>query len=187
MMTIQLGCQQLSKRTDMNTNGVHYWSTQVDFYNKVKGKRQTGLAKVYMQSSDRFRMEILDPFGFIKIGTVVINDGQAKVNFMKQPPYQGPVYDGMFQKMLKVDVSMRDFFSLFTQSNISKKDWSCERNGKGVPLVCVSQNENLTIKWSGSMKEEGTTCKVTHTRADIALRVKSYKFYKESKGSLFDL
>lgn len=169
----------------MSTDGVHYWSTQVDFYNKVKGKRQTGLAKVYMQLPDRFRMEIMDPFGFVKIGTVIINQGQAKVNFMKQPPYQGPVYEGMFKRMLKVDVSMRDFFSLFTQSNISENDWSCERNGEGVPLVCANQNENLMINWSGSMKEKGATCKVTHTRADIGLRVKNYRFYEESKDSLF--
>jgi hypothetical protein len=169
----------------MDKDGVHYWSTQVDFYNKVNDKRVTGLAKVYMQGQDRFRMDVMDPFGFVKIGTVVVNQGQAKVNFMKQAPYEGPVYDGMFKQLLKADVSMRDFLSLFTQANISKNDWSCKNDSDGIPEICANEDENLLINWSGSMKEPGTNCKVTHPRADIALRVKGYKFFDQPKERLF--
>ena len=171
----------------MEAGGVHYWRTQVEFYNKVKKKRITGLAKVYMQGWDRLRMEIMGPFGFVKMGTFIVNQGQAKVNFMNQPPYEGPVYDRMFKQMLKVDVSMRDFSFIFTQSDILKNEWSCQNNKEGNFLMCSSAAKKLRIKWSGSMKEPGTNCKIGHPRANIAFKVKSYKFFDEPKDHLFSL
>ena len=170
-----------------DAQGVHYWSVRVNFYNKIKKKRVIGLAKIYIQGVDRFRIEIMDSFGFVRIGTIIVNESQAKMNFVNQSPYEGPVYDGMFKKMLKANVSIRDFISLFTQSNISESEWSCKNNSEGVPVVCANTVEGLLIKWSGSMKERNVNCKVKHLRADMDLRVKSYKHYKEYKDSLFNL
>ena len=169
------------------SDGIQYWNTQVDFFDKVKNKRVTGTAKVYMQGEEKFRMEVMDPFGFVKIGTVIINQGQAKVNFMNRKPYEGPVYDGMLQQMIKTNVSMRDFVSLFTQTNISEEEWACQSKDGRTLSECSNQREQLLIKWTGVMTNPGTSCRVTHPRANIALKVKSYKFYDEAKDKLFVL
>jgi len=181
-------CQQVAKKNDKAIgDGVHHWNTQIKFYHQIKKKQQNGIAKVYITEPDKLRVDMMDPFGFVKVGTVIVNGGEAKFNFIGQKPYEGPVYDGMLKSLLKIDVSVRDFFSLFTQNNFSKHKWSCDENSSGLPLECVDQSENILVKWSDSMKIPGTECKVIHPKASIDIRVKSYKYYEEPRASIFAL
>ncbi len=188
ILSAQLGCQQLSKReSSVQKNGLHYWSAKIEFINKLKNNRQSGLAKIYIQGEDHLRMDIMDPFGFVKIGSVVVNKNQAKVNFLKQTPYEGPVYDEMLSDMLKVNITVKDFFSLFTQNDFSKKNWKCDKSSSEAPHSCTHLDQEITISWSGSMKNVGALCTVNHSRADISLKVKDYRLIEEKRDSLFSL
>lgn len=171
----------------MSKNKVHHWNTRVKFNNKVKKRKVSGTAKVYLQEPDKFRMDVYEPFGFVKIGTIVVNGDQAKANFINENPYEGPVSDEALKKIFKLDVSIQDVMGLFMQKGFSNKKWNCSVSDQNALSECQSQLNGISIAWTGPMTSSGNTCRVEHPRAELLFSVKSFESLDKEKATVFSL
>lgn len=171
----------------MIENKIHHWNTKVKFHDKVKDRKVPGTAKIYLSEPDKFRMDVYEPFGFVRIGTIVVNGDQAKANFINEKPYEGPVTDEALKKIFKINVSIKDVMGIFTQKGFSPKTWNCSVSNQNTLSECQSSLNNASIEWTGPMTSSGNSCRVNHPKAELLFYVKSYEGLDTEKSSIFSL
>ncbi len=193
-MTLTLllsSCQQFAKKfqtRDGSTVILHSWVLGTKYFDKKKNKTYPGKTKVYILGEDKIRMDVFDPFGFVTVGTLIINGENMSLSTMNGADYKGPIKGEKVKELLKVDVNPKDLYSVFTQSGFSDKHWNCavDESGK-VFEECRSELHKMKINWTGRMTQKGTEVFLDHERMQLKFKVKSYKPYKSDGGSLFSL
>ena len=171
----------------MSKNKIHHWNSRVKFHDKVKDRKIPGTAKIYLLEPDKFRMDVYEPFGFVRIGTIVVNGDLAKANFINEKPYEGPATDEALKKIFKMNVSIKDVMGIFTQKGFSPKTWNCDVSEQNTLAECQSSLNGVSISWTGPMTSSGNSCRVNHPRAELLFSIKSYETLDKVKGSVFSL
>ena len=171
----------------MSKNKIHHWNSRVKFHDKVKDRKIPGTAKIYLSEPDKFRMDVYEPFGFVRIGTIVVNGDLAKANFINEKPYEGPVTDEALKKIFKMNVSIKDVMGIFTQKGFKANTWDCDVSDQNTLSECQSSLNGVSISWTGPMTSSGNSCRVNHPRAEILFSIKSYEALDKDKGSVFSL
>ncbi len=167
---------------------LHGWVLGTKYFDKKREKNYPGKTKVYIYGEDKLRMDIFDPFGFVTVGTLIINGDQMSLDMIQGEGYKGPIDSDKVRKLLKVDVNPKDLFSLFTQTGFEDKHWSCAVDEKGLALKeCMSGAHQMNVRWSGQMTQKGTEVSLDHVRAKLLFKVKSYKSYPDYDERLFKL
>lgn len=191
MLPLLSSCQQFAK--NFQTRGdskvvLHSWVLGTKYFDKRKNKMYPGKTKVYIVDGDKIRMDIFDPFGFVTVGTLIVNGNFMSLKTIEGANYKGPTDGEKIKELLKVDVNREDLFSLFTQSGFVDKHWSCAVDESGKVLKeCISGLHGLNINWSGLMTQKGTEVFLDHERVQLTFKVKSYRSYESDGERLFKL
>ncbi len=167
---------------------LHSWVLSTNYQDKKKDKKYPGKTKVYILGKDKFRMDVFDPFGFLRVGTLIINKDRMSLDLIYGEDYKGPINSDRVKTLLKVDINPKDLFSLFTQSGFKDKHWSCAVNETGSAFKeCISDLHKISVFWFGLMTQNGTKVLLKHAKAKMTFKVKSYKAYYDYDENLFKL
>jgi len=167
---------------------MHAWVLGTKFKNKSKNSTLPGKTKVYLLGDDKLRMDVYDPFGLVSMGQLVLNGDFMSLKTINGISYKGPASKEKIEQILKVSVSHKDLFALFTQVGIDDSKWSCAVAGEyNKYSSCKSFEYQTDIVWTGSMTQKNTQMILSHPKAELAFKVKSYGTVSEPKESVFKL
>lgn len=167
---------------------LHSWTLGTKFKNKEKNNTLPGKTKVYILGEEFLRMDVYDPFGLMSVGKLILNKGNMSLETLNGVSYKGPATKEKIKALLKVEVSPKDLFSLFSQSGFKGQRWSCAMADNSNKFQsCKSDYFGISILWSGSMTQRGTELLLQHRKADLKFKVKAYKQLSETNERIFEL
>ena len=167
---------------------MHAWVLGTKFKNKQRGSSLPGKTKVYLLGDDKLRMDVYDPFGLVSMGQLILNGSNMSLETINGVSYKGPASKERIKELLKIEVSSKDLFALFTQTGLDQRKWSCSIAGEfNKYSFCKSPVYQTEITWSGSMTQKNTEMVLDHSRAELVFRVKSYDRVSEPNERVFKL
>lgn len=185
------GCQHFTENFKTRESGqlkMHAWVLGTKFKNREKNNTIPGKTKVYILGDKYLRMDVYDPFGLVSMGRLILNHDQMSLETINGVSYKGPATKEQIRSFLKVEVSPKDLFALFTQDGFEDEHWSCAIDeGFNKLKQCQSSYYQIAVAWSGSTTQKGTQILLKHPKADLKFKVKSYKELSDPKKSIFEL
>lgn len=178
-----LGCASKPIKVDMNKiEG--FWQSKVLL--KDFKKNRTTLVDVNFNAikNEKLRADITATMGYnVAILQVDSNQFQLLVHSQKKA-YIGRASEKSLYPVLGIDLDPRILFYLLFDESLPQKNWTCNNDESGLPLLCNSNTGAVSVRWS-ERKGESKKITMNKTGFEMQIFIKNYETKVQSPELIF--